>query len=85
MIVRVAIHFKKCFISCYMNGASQVVLAVKNLPDSAGNAREVRLIPGLERSPGVGNDTPLQNSWLQSSIGRGSWQATAQGAAKSQT
>ena len=68
-----------------MNGASQVVLVVKNLPDSAGNAREVGLIPGLERSPGVGNDTPLQNSWLQSSIGRGSWQATAQGAAKSQT
>ena len=68
-----------------MNGASQVALAVKNLPDSAGDAREVGLIPGLERSPGEGNDTPLQYSWLQSSVGRGSWQATVQGAAKSQT
>ena len=75
-----------------MKGASQVALAVKNLPDSAGDAREVGLIPGLERSPGVGNDTPLQYSWLQRSqgrgscsIGRGSWQATVKGAAKSQT
>ena len=47
-----------------MNGASQVALAVKNLPDSAGDAREVGLIPGLERSPGEGNDTPLQYSSL---------------------
>ena len=37
-------------------GASQVVLVVKNLPAKAG---DVGSIPGLGRSPGVGNDTPL--------------------------
>ena len=37
-------------------GASQVVLVVKNPPAKAGEAGS---IPGLGRSPGVGNDTPL--------------------------
>ena len=40
--------------------ASQVVLVVKNLPASAGDIRDVDLIPGLGRSPGVGNGNPLQ-------------------------
>ena len=65
-----------------MNGASQVALAVKNLPDSAGDAREVGLIPGLERSPGEGNDTPLQYSCLGNPMDRGAWQAIVHGATK---
>ena len=36
-------------------GASQVGLAVKNLPANAGDARDVGSIPGLGRSPGVGS------------------------------
>ena len=32
---------------------------VKNLPASAGAARHAGLIPGLPRSPGVGNGNPL--------------------------
>ena len=32
---------------------------VKNLPASAGGIRDVGLILGLERSPGVGNGYPL--------------------------
>ena len=32
---------------------------VKNLPAKAGDTRDVGLIPGLRRSPGVGNDNPL--------------------------
>ena len=36
----------------------------KNLPASAGIARNVGLIPGSGRSPGVGNGTPFQYSWL---------------------
>ena len=68
-----------------MNGASQVALAVKNLPDSAGDAREVGLIPGLERSPGEGNDTPLQYSCLENPVDGGAWRATVHRVAKSQT
>ena len=33
---------------------SQVALGVKNLPANAGDTRDVGLIPGLERCPGVG-------------------------------
>ena len=32
--------------------ASQVALAVKNLPGNAGDIRDTGLIPGLGRSPG---------------------------------
>ena len=35
---------------------------VKNPPASAGDARDLGLIPGLGRSPGVGNGNPLQYS-----------------------
>ena len=37
---------------------------VENLPANAGDARDMGLIPGLERSPGVGNGIPLQYSCL---------------------
>ena len=33
---------------------------VNNLPASPGDARDSGLIPGLGRSPGVGNGKPLQ-------------------------
>ena len=35
-----------------INGASQVVLAVKNAPANAGDVRHVGPIPGSGRSPG---------------------------------
>ena len=38
---------------------------VQNLPADAGGARDLGLIPGLGRSPGVGNDNPLQYSCLE--------------------
>ena len=44
---------------------SQVVLVVKNPPANAGDIRDTGLIPGLRRSPGVGNGNPLQNSCLE--------------------
>ena len=53
--------------------ASQVALMVKNLPANAGNARDTNLIPGLGRSPGVGNSKLLQNPCLENSIDRGTW------------
>ena len=33
---------------------------VKNLPANAGDTRDAGLIPGLGRSPGIGNGNPLQ-------------------------
>ena len=59
--------------------------AVNNLPDIAGDARDMGLIPGLGISPGEGNGNPLQYSRLENSMDRGGWQATVQSVAKSQT
>ena len=56
---------------------------VKNLPTSAGNLRDVGLIPGLGRSPGGGHGDPLQYSCLENPMDRGFWQATVLGVAES--
>ena len=37
------------------------------------------LIPGLGRSPGEGNGTPLQYSCLGNPMDRGAWRAAAHG------
>ena len=58
---------------------------VKNPPASAGDRRDVGSIPGSERSPGEGNNNPLQYSCLENSTDRGGWRATVHGVAKSQT
>ena len=60
-------------------------LAIKNLPANAGDTGDVGLIPGSGRSPGEGNDNPLQDSCLENSMDRGAWRATVCGVAKSQT
>ena len=41
--------------------------------ESACNAGDLGLIPGSERSPGEGNDNPLQYSCLENSMDRGAW------------
>ena len=38
---------------------------IKNPPDNAGDARDAGSVPGLGRSPGVGNGNPLQCSCLE--------------------
>ena len=58
---------------------------VKNLPASAGDARDMGLIPGLGRSPGGGNGKLLQYSCLENPMDRGAWGATVHGASKSQS
>ena len=58
---------------------------VKNLPASAGDARDMCLIPGSERFPGEGNGTLLQYSCLESPMDGGAWQATVRGLTKSHT
>ena len=50
--------------------ASQVALVVKNLPANTGDARDASLVPGLGRSPGVGNGTPLQCPCLKNAMNK---------------
>ena len=53
--------------------------------ESACNAGDTVLIPGLGRSPGEGNGNPLQYSCLENSMDRGAWQAVVHGVEKNQT
>ena len=52
---------------------------VKKMPANAREARDAGSIPGLERFPGGGNGNPLQDSWLENSVDRRTWQATVHG------
>ena len=58
---------------------------VKNGPTSAGDTRGASLIPGLGRSPGVGNGKSFQFSCLGNPTDRGAWWATIHGVIKKQT
>ena len=55
---------------------------VKDLPANAGGTRDVGLIPGLQRSPGVGNRKPLRYFCLGNPMDRGTWKATVHGVTK---
>ena len=48
---------------------------VENPPANAGDTKDVGLVTGLERSPGVGNGNLLQYSCLENSMDREAWQA----------
>ena len=50
---------------------SQVVLVVKNPSASAGDIRDLGLVPGLGRFLGGGHDNPLQYSHLENPMDRG--------------
>ena len=58
---------------------------VSNGKESAHNAGDLGSIPGLGRSPGEGNGSPLQYSCLENPMDRGAWQATVHRVTKSQT
>ena len=62
---------------------SQVVQWVKNLPANAVDARDMGSLPGLGRSPGGGNGSPLWYSCLENPMDRGAWWATVYGVEKS--
>ena len=66
-------------------GASQVVLAVNNLPANAGDVRDVGLIPGSGRSPGGGHGNPHQCSCLENPRDRGARKPLVHRVAESQT
>ena len=52
---------------------------------SVCNAGDLGSIPGLGRSPGEGNGSPLQYSCLKNPMDGGAWWATVHGVAKSRT
>ena len=55
---------------------------VKNMPVNVG---DMGSFPGLGRSPGEGNGTSLQYSYLGNPMGRGPWSAVVYWVTKSQT
>ena len=55
---------------------------VKKGKESACNAGDLALISGLGRSPGEGNNYPLQYSCLENSMDRGAGWATVHRVAK---
>ena len=59
-----------------------MVQTVKNLP---AMQETPGLILGSGRSPGEGNDYPLQDSSLENSMDRGAWWAIVHGVTKSGT
>ena len=62
-----------------------MALVVKNVLAHAKDEQDIGLIPGLGRSPGVGNGSPLHYFCLDNSMGRGDLQFTVHGATESQT
>ena len=53
--------------------------------ESAYNAGDPSLIPGLVRSPGEGHGKPLQYPCLENLVDAGGWQATVHAVTKSWT
>ena len=66
----------------FIFGTSLVAQMVKA---SAYNAGDLGLIPGLGRSPGEGNSSPLQYCCLENPMDREAWRAAIHGVTKSQT
>ena len=66
-------------------GASQMAPVVKSLPTTAGDIRDMGLIPGLERSPGEGNGNLLQYSCLKNPWTEETGRLQGHGFAKSRT
>ena len=58
---------------------------LKNPPANAGYVGDVGSVSGSGRSPGGGNENPLQYSCLENFMDRRVWQAMVYGVAKSQT
>ena len=62
-----------------------MALVVKNQPANAEDVRDVGLIPQSRKSPGEGNDSPLQYSCLENPMDREAWRAMVRRVTKSQT
>ena len=64
---------------------SQAAPVAKNLPANTRDTSDMGSVPGCGRSPGEGNDNPLQCSCLVNPMDREAWWATVHGASKSRT
>ena len=73
-------EYPKCHLIFPLS--SQVATVVKNPPADARDTSDEGSIPGLGRSPAVGNSNPLPHSCLENSMDRGARWATVQGVAK---
>ena len=72
---------KKCHgIWCFLSGSNG-----KESTRNAGDTRHTGSIRVSGRYPGGGNDNPLQCTFLENPMNRGTWQATVHRVAKSQT
>ena len=60
-------------------------LSGKESACNAGAIGDAGSMPGLGRSPGGGNGTPLQYCCLENSMDGGAWRATDHGVSKSQS
>ena len=58
---------------------------IRNLFTNAVDSTDVGSVPGLGRSPGVGNNNPLQYSCLENSMDREAWWARIHAVTESQT
>ena len=81
--------YQKWFVKNVWNSgsarASQVALAVKNLPANAGAGRDVGSIPGSGRLARGGNGCSLQCSCLENPMDKGAQQFTVHSVTKSWT
>ena len=78
---------KYCLIS-FTTFAMQIIYTLHDGSDgkaSVCNAGDLGLIPGLGRSPGEGNGSPLQYSCLENPMDGGACLAAVHGVAKSRT
>ena len=77
------VHFIWLFICIIYN--KRLALAVKNLPASAGDRKDMSSVPGLGNSPGGEHDTPPQYSCLAKPMDRGARRATGHRVSQSWT
>ena len=69
-----------------MQGSREKVLGMDIFPSGlVVKDPDVGSTPGSGRSPGGGNDNPLQYSCLENAMGSGAWQATVHRTTKNQT
>ena len=73
--------------ACFLNSnyVALVFPGGSDWKESACNAGDPHLIPGSGRSPGEGNDSPLQYSCLETPMERVAWRAAVHGVAQSRT
>ena len=64
---------------------STLIFSIKEATCNVGDAEDTGSVPGLGRSPGGGNDNPLQYSYLKYPMHREAWWAIVQRIAKSHT